>query len=117
MQAEQNLRKAEACVVDGDAKIAGERHFEPTAQAKAMDHPDRWQRQPVEPVDHGVALGEHGLDLACIADTAELRDVGAGDKAGAFRRTDHQAARLLALELLQNGVELDEHVYRERIGA
>ena len=80
MQAKLHLGKAEARVVDGDAVIAGERHFESAAQAIAVDHRDG-ERQPVEPVEHRMAAGQQRLDLRHIGDAAELRDVGAGDKA------------------------------------
>ena len=55
MQAEQHLGKAEARVVDRDAVVAGQRDFEPAAEAIAVDHRDGRQRQTVEPVEHRVA--------------------------------------------------------------
>ena len=98
MQAEQHFREAEARVVDGDAEIAGQRHFEPAAEAIAVDHRDCRQRQPVEPVEHRVAARQRLLDLRRVGDAAELGDVGAGDEAGALGGADHQSARMVALE-------------------
>ena len=81
MQAEQNFGEAEACVVDGDAEIAGQRHFEAAAEAIAVDHGDRRQRQPVEAIEHRVAARQRRLDRRRIGNAAELGDVGAGDEA------------------------------------
>ena len=84
MQAEQHFGKAEARVVDGDAEIAGQRHFEPAAEAIAVDHRDSRQRQPVEAIEHRVAARQRRLDRRRVGDTAELGDVGAGDKAASL---------------------------------
>ena len=76
MQAKQHLGKAEARVIDGDAVIAGERHFEPAAEAIAVDHRDGRQRQAVEPVEHGMAAREQRFDLRDIGrrrETARCR--------------------------------------------
>ena len=117
MQAEQHFGESEARVVDGDAEIAGQRHFEAAAEAIAVDHRDRRQRQPVEPIEHRMAARQHRLDRRRIGNAAELRDVGAGDEAAALGRTDDQPARPVAFELFQHGVELGEHLFRQRVGA
>ena len=70
MQPEQDLGKAEARVVDGDAMVAGQRQFEPAAEAIAVDHRDGRQRQAVEPVEHGMAARQQRLDLRGIGDAA-----------------------------------------------
>ena len=62
MQAEQHFGKTEARVLDGDPVVAGERDFEPAAQAIAVDHRDGRQRQPVEPVEHRVAARQQRFD-------------------------------------------------------
>ena len=96
MQAKQHFRETEAGVVDGDAEIAGQRHFEPAAEAIAVDHRDRRQRQPVEAIEHRVAARQRRLDRRRVGDAAELGDVGAGDEARALGGADHQPARTIA---------------------
>ena len=117
MQAEQHFRETEARVVDGDAEIAGQRHFEPAAEAIAVDHRDGRQRQPVEAVEHRMAARQRLLDRRRVGDAAKLGDVGAGDEAAALGGADHQPARMVALDLFQHRVELGEHVVRQRVGA
>ena len=84
-QAERDLR-----IVGRDAMPAGEREFEPAAEAIAVDRRDGGAGQVLEPLQHGVrrADGRHGLVRP--ADLAELRDVGAGDEA-ALGGDDHEA--------------------------
>ena len=117
MQAEQHFRETEARVIDGDAEIAGQRHFEPAAEAIAVDHRDGRQRQPVEAIEHRMAARQRLHDRRRVGDAAELGDVGAGDEAGALGGADHQPARMIALDLFQHRVELGEHVFRQRVGA
>ena len=40
MQAQHHLRKTKTGAVDRDARLAGERDFEPAAEAEAVDHRD-----------------------------------------------------------------------------
>ncbi len=117
MEAEQDFRETEARVVDGDAEIAGQRHFEAAAEAIAVDHGDRRQRQPVEAVEHGMAARQRRLDRRGIGNAAELGDIGAGDEARALGRTDDQSARMIALDFFQYRVELGKHVFRQSVGA
>ena len=117
MQAEQHFRKAEARVVDGDAEIASQRQFEPAAEAIAVDHRNGRQRQPVEAVKQVVALRKYGFDLRYVVDIAKLGDVGAGDETRSLGGTDHQTARPVALDCLQDSRELHQHIGGESIGA
>ena len=64
--------------------LAGQRDFEPAAEAEAVDHGDRRNSQRFEPVDHRMGAADRGLDRARIGRAAELVDVGAGDEAGLF---------------------------------
>ena len=82
-----------------------------------MNDRDGWQRQAVEPVEHRVAARERGLDLCRIGDAAEAADIGARDEAAGFCRADDEPARTIALDLRQRGVELEQHILRQRVGA
>ncbi len=117
MQAKLHFGKTKARVIDGDSVVAGERHFQPAAEAIAVNDRDRDRRQPVEPVEYGVAARQRCLDLRRIGDATKLRDVGAGDEAGRFGGPDDDARRRLAFEFFQDRVEFGQHVFRQRIGA
>ena len=98
MQAEHHLGKAEPRVVDGDAVVAGEREFEPAAEAEAVDHRHGRHVQVVEPIDDRVRLRQAGLDIGRVGHVAEFADVGAGDEAVALGGADHQPLGLVALD-------------------
>ena len=57
MQAEHHLGEAEPRILDRDPVIAGERDFEPAAEAIAVDDRDGRHVEPIEPVDHRIAPG------------------------------------------------------------
>ena len=117
MQAELHLGKAEARVIDGNAIVAGERHFESAAETIAVNDGDRDRRQAVEPVEHGMAARERRFDLRHIGDAAKLRDIGAGDEAAGFRRADNDSPRRIAFEFFEDRIKLGQYVFRQRIGA
>ena len=115
MQPEQHLRKAEARIVDREPVVASERDLKSAAEAKAVDHGDGRQRQPVEPVHDAMAARQQRFDLRDVGHAAELRNVGAGDEAARLRRADHQPARALAFEFVEHRVELGKHFGGERV--
>ena len=117
MQAEHHFGKAEARVVDRNPRLAGERDFEPAAEAEAVDHGDGRNLQAFEAVDHRMRAADRGLDGARIGRAAEFVDVGAGDEAGGLRRADDEPGRPLALQRGQHGIEFLDHVGRQRVGA
>jgi hypothetical protein len=117
MQAEHDLGKSERRVLDRDAMVAGERDFEPAAEAIAVHDRDRRRRQAIEPVDHRVRLDQARLDGAGVGHGAKFTDVGAGDEALRLGGAQHQAFGHVALEAREHVVELAEHVLGERIGA
>ena len=110
MQAEHHFRKAEARAVDGDARRAGQRHFEPAAETEAVDHGDGRNLQRFQPVDHRMRAADLRFHGARIGGAAEFIDVGAGNEAGWFCRADDDARRALAFQRRQHGVELFHHV-------
>jgi len=117
MQAEEHLGKAEAGAVDRDPRLAGERDFEAAAEAEAVDHGECRDFQAFEAVGHGMGAADRRLDRAGIGGAAEFIDVGAGDEAGGFCGANDEAGRALALQLRQHGIELRQHVGRQRVGA
>src|SRR5579871_4696264 len=106
MQAEHHLGEAEARAIDGDARLAGERHFKSAAEAKAVDDGDLRQPQRLEAIDHRMSPADRSLDRLRITCAAKLIDIGAGDEAGFFRRANDEARRLPAFQLGQNMIEL-----------
>jgi hypothetical protein len=117
MQAEHHLGEAEARAIDGDARLAGERHLQAAAEAEAVDDRDRRQPQRLEAIDHRMRAADFGFDGLRIAGAAKRVDVGAGDEAGCFRRADDEARRTLAFQLGQDMIELFHHIGGERVGA
>ncbi len=99
MQAEHHLGEAEPRVRYRDARLAGQRHFEPAAEAEAVDHGDVRHAQRFETIDHRMRARNRGFDHGRIGRAAEFIDVGAGDESGCFRRTDDEAGRARAFEL------------------
>src|SRR5579872_7293390 len=110
MQPKQHFGKAEARVIDGDAIVAGKCEFEPAAEAIAVDDGDGYGAEPIEPVEHRMAACDQRLDFGYVLDAAKLRDIGAGDEAAALGRADHDAARRIGFERLQDGVELGKYL-------
>jgi hypothetical protein len=117
MQAELHFGKAEARVIDGDAVIAGERHFEAAAKAIAVDDRNGHAWQLVEPVQHRVAAGQQRFNLRRIGDAAKLRDVSAGDEAARLCRANDNTPWRFTFELIQDCVQLGQHFFRQRVGA
>src|SRR5437763_4814278 len=75
VKAEHDLRKAEPRAFDCDSGLAGERNFEPTAQAEAMDHRDGWNFERLEPIDHRMRPSDRGFDRSRIGCAAKFVDV------------------------------------------
>jgi hypothetical protein len=55
MQAEHDFRETEARAIDGDAHLAGQRHFEAAAETEAVDDGHRRDLQRLEAIDHRVS--------------------------------------------------------------
>ena len=110
MQAEHHFRETEARAVDGDARLAGQRHFEAAAEAKAVDHGDGRNFQAFEAVDHRMGAADRDLDRPRIGGAAEFVDVGAGDETGCFCRADDEPGGPLAFQRRQHRLEFLDQV-------
>src|SRR3954467_10293169 len=58
-----------------------------------------------------------GLDLPGIAGATKFVDIGAGDEAGGFRRTDDEAGRKFRLEIGEHTIEAFNDFGGQRVGA
>jgi len=110
MQAEHDFRKAKARALDRDAHLAGQRHFQPAAEAKAVDHGNRRHAQGFEAVDHRVRAADRFLDRFGIGGAAEFVDIGAGDEAGSFRGTNDKTGRPLLFQLGEDPVQFSDDI-------
>src|SRR4029079_15926679 len=117
VQAEHHLRKTKPRIVDRNPHLAGQRHFEPATETKAVDHGDRRQPQLLEPVNHGVRPADLGFDGAGIGRTAKFVDAGAGDEAGGLGGTNDEAGGPRGFQLREHLVEFFDQIRRQRIGA
>ena len=117
MQAEHHFREAEARVVDGDAISAGERDLETAAEAEAVHDGDRRHAEILEPVRDAMRTADLHLHLPRIGRAAKRVDVGAGDEAGRFCRTDDQRLRPVLLDRGKHAVELLDHIGGQGVGA
>ena len=116
--AEHHFGQPEPCpgLVDHDPVTAGERQLEPAAQAKAADERHRRIFHCGEALE-GVPAALHDRERGgLVADRLELVDVGAGDEPARLARHDDEAARRVAVELVERLVELREHRRAERVG-
>ena len=117
MQAEHHLGKAKARAVDRDARLAGQRHFEPAAEAETVNHRDGRDLQAFEAVDHRMGPADRRLDNSGIGGAAEFVDVGAGNEAGCLRRANDNPDRPLAFQRRQHLIQFFDDICRQRIGA
>jgi hypothetical protein len=117
MQAKHHLRKAKARALDGDARLAGQCHFEATAKAETVDHRDGRNFETFEAVDHRMGTADGDLDRPRIAGAAEFVDVGAGNEAGWFCRADDEAGGACAFQRRQHRLEFFQQIGRQRVGA
>ena len=117
MQAEHHLRKAKARAFDGNARLAGQRHFEAAAEAEAVNDGDGRNLQRFEAVDHRMGAADGDLDRPRIGGAAEFVDVGAGDETGFLGGADDEPGRPLALQRRQHRFEFFDQIGRQRVGA
>ena len=80
-QAELHLRQTELGAGVGDAEMAAERQFQPSAERGAVDGGDRRLGDGLERHDQGAQIG-------LLHRLAEFRDVSAGDKGPAGASDD-----------------------------
>ena len=84
-----------------------------------MDGAYRRDLQRLEPVEHGVDLGDRLLDLRLGVELVELADVGADDEPLRLARHDDQAGQIssVRLDVLDDASEFLERALSKRIGA
>ncbi len=117
MQAEQHFGKTKLRIFDGDAVIAGERNFEPAAEAVAVNDGDDRHREPVEAINDGVRLAQAIRHRRSLGHGAEFADVRSGDEAAFLCRAQHHASGQLARNLREHVVEIAQHLLINRVGA
>ena len=117
VQAKHHFRKTEARIVDGNARVAGQRHFEAATKTKAVDHGHGWNLEGFQPVHHSMSTRHPRFDLARIAHTTKLVDIRARDEARRLCRADDDACGAILLQRRDHSLELYEHVLRQRIRA
>ena len=110
MQAEHDFRKTEARAVDGDARLAGQRHFKAAAKTEAVNHGNGRNPQSFQPVDHRMGAADLRLHGVGIGRAAKFVDVGAGDEAGWFCGADDDAGRTRAFQRCQYRIEFFHHI-------
>jgi len=69
------------------------------------------------PPKPGWMPSRQGQRLAPAADGGQLPHVGAGDEAVALAGADHEPARRVGLQRVEDGTELFQHLAREDVGA
>ncbi len=117
VQTQHDLRKAKPCIVDSNAGVAGQRHFQASAQTEPVNDCNAWNLQRLKTVDDRMRLADFGLYLAWISRAAKLVDVSARDEARWLRRADDQPGRTLAFEHSNDLAKLFQHIGRKRVSA
>ena len=116
-QPEAQLGEGEARGLLGDAEVAGEGELEAPAEADAVDHADRGDRQRVEAVERGVdpieerAQPAHRAELGAGGEelVVELAQIRAGTKSARKGAVDDDRLGLLDVELVEEALEGREY--------
>jgi hypothetical protein len=116
-QLDLRQRDARRRIVGGHPMAAGEGEFGAAAHAVAMDGRDGGTAEFGQPLEHLLPAPERVGDRALRVEGLEFADVGPGDEAGRLGRTDDQAFRRVQGEALDDGVEFQQHLLRQRIHA
>ena len=70
-----------------------------------------------ESLEHLLPAADRVVDVASGVEFGELLDVGASDEAAGLGRAQHQAARRIERQPLQEAVELDQDLLGKRVDA
>jgi hypothetical protein len=111
MNAELHLwqTEAHAAVVGGDAVAAGERKLQAAAEGETVDGRGGGAGQRFEAVHHLLPRADQLVGLLRCAQADELLDVGTGDEATRLRGAHHDRARVRALDVPEQLIELLQH--------
>ena len=104
--------KARPLLAVGNSVVAGERQFQPAAQAVAMYRRHNGNRELLDPVEQRQRLGDGILDLVLSVVAIELIDVRAGDEARILGADENETLDLARLGTLDDGDNLLQFFHR-----
>ena len=110
--AQLHFRKADARGrnVAGNAVVAGERKFEPAAQAVTFEGGHREAAQGLEAGEYGMHFANGGGDGSGIGEVAEFADISPQHEARGLARENGQPGRQVPLGAGDDGVQLLQHL-------
>ena len=94
---------------------AGQRELGAAAHAEAMDRGDRGTGQLGQSLEHLLSAPQRVIHRALGIERLELLDVGTGDEAAGLGRADHQTLGRIQCQALEDGVELEQDLLRQRV--